>query len=568
VKDANGNPIFVSDQDSYCVYDDANNQLGKLGIQIHQIGYAYGLKSIQNCIFYTFKIISTRNTALSNVYFGIYADIDVGNVSGGDPEYADDKLGFDKTKNFVYFYDDGVTSEWPDGKTGYFGMALFQTPKVNGVELGLTDMHYNLYNDDKDQDTIQYGIMSSAASLYNSVDGNKYFHLGTNPNLHYDDPKTIPPAGMDLVANFGSGPYTLNPNDTLTFVMAILAGNDSADIYKTYNETKKVFLNNYEAAKPPLTPTLTGAAGNNRVTLFWDDKAEKSKDSYSGQYDFEGYRLYRSVDKGIHWKLLSEYDIINNIGLDKGLQYSYTDSTVINGIEYWYTLTSFDRGDSGVASLECGLGKVPGVPNLAVVIPHSEAIGRTPVSLDSVYHIGNGKSNYLFNVKPADLPINTANTYEVGFTYTTRYERGAPSVKAEIIVGDSAKINKNYSFQFIAPNRVNLINATTGLEFDGNPKSYSPSLGTTYTVQGISDGNFKIKLSPADTVLANRPKAGDIISVNFSVQVKRFGMDTSIVVAPRDFSSLPNFLQATYDGIIFSVKPPEVIQNIYRQGRK
>ncbi|KAB2925804.1 MAG: hypothetical protein F9K22_02585 [Bacteroidetes bacterium] len=567
VKDSAGNPVIRSDQDSYCVYDDANNQRGAIGLRVIQTGYAYGLKSIQNIIFFTFQIVTTGTKTLDKLYFGLYTDIDVGDASGGVAEYADDRFGFDRSKNFVYFYDDGVTTEWPDGKTGYFGVALLKTPKVGGTELGLTDFHYNLYNDDKDHDTIQYGIYSSAASLYNSVDRNRYFHLGSATDLHFDDPATVPPTGLDLVGNLGSGPYTLNPGDTLTFVTAMLAGTDSADIFRTYAEAYKVFQNNFEAAKPPVSPVLTGVAGDRRVTLFWDDRSERSRDSYSGQYDFEGYRLYRSVDKGINWKLLADHDIVNEIGLDKGLKYSYIDSTVTNGIEYWYSITAFDRGDSGLVSLESPLGKVAGVSNLAVIVPRTNALGRVPVALDSSRHVGNGRSNYRLNVIPPDIPSLGNSTYDVSFTYSSRFAKGAPSVRMSITTGDSTKVvPEDYGFEFVAPNQVKLYNLTTGLEFAGNPKIYNAAAGTNYTIQGGTPSVLRIRLEPSDTVIANRPKAGDYVTVNFSTRVVRNGTDT--VVAPRQFSAQPDRFQSTYDGIVFSMRPPDELQNVRRDGRQ
>lgn len=563
VKDALGNAVIKSDQDSYCVYEDANNQWGALGVRVIQTGYTYGLKSAQNIIYFKFQIVTTGSVPLPKMYFNLYTDIDVGDVSGGDPEWGDDKINIDRARSFVYFYDDGISTEWPSGKTGLMGVTMLQTPKVNGTELGVTDIHYNLYDDDRDQDTVFYGIMSSAASLYNSADKNKYFHIGASANLHFDDPATIPATGMDILANVASGPYTLKPGDTLTFVTAIVAGTDSTDLYRSYNEALKVFQNNFEAAKPPATPKLSAVPGNGRVTLFWDDKAEYSKDSYSGQYDFEGYRLYRSVNKGINWTLLADHDIVNEIGLDKGLRYSYTDSSVTNGIEYWYTITSFDRGDSGLASLESPLGKVPGVQNLAVVIPRTEPLGQTPVTANAAQHIGNGKSNYLLDVKPANVDSLGGGTYDVTFTYSSRREKGTPKINATYIFGDSTKVvPTNYGFQFVAFNRVNLYDLTTGLEFSGNPKVYSPTAGTTFTLQGGNPIVLRVKLAPSDTGVSNYPKAGDYVTTNFSVRVVKNGRDT--VIAPRQFTAQPDKVQATYDGVVFSMRPQETLQNIHR----
>ncbi len=147
VKDSNGQPIVKSDQDSYCVYDDHNNTVRPLGVVVEQTGYAYGVKFAQNLLFFKFQISNQGPKDLDSLYFSLYCDIDIGDVSGGAPEYQDDRLDFDKANNFLYFFDDGATSEWAGGVTGFFGVTLLKTPTVNGVEPGVTDMHYNLYDD-------------------------------------------------------------------------------------------------------------------------------------------------------------------------------------------------------------------------------------------------------------------------------------------------------------------------------------------------------------------------------------------------------------------------------------
>lgn len=42
VKDPNGKNIILSDQDSYCVFNDSNNTVQILGIQVAQTGYSFG----------------------------------------------------------------------------------------------------------------------------------------------------------------------------------------------------------------------------------------------------------------------------------------------------------------------------------------------------------------------------------------------------------------------------------------------------------------------------------------------------------------------------------------------
>ena len=113
VKDAEGNPIFVSDQDSYCVYNDSNNTRPMLGLQVNQTGYAFSLKLVQDMIFFKFDVINRSSVSYDSLYFGLYLDMDVGNFSGGVPEYADDKVGFNRELQLAFFYDDGLSTEWP-----------------------------------------------------------------------------------------------------------------------------------------------------------------------------------------------------------------------------------------------------------------------------------------------------------------------------------------------------------------------------------------------------------------------------------------------------------------------
>ncbi|NPV12465.1 MAG: hypothetical protein HPY57_11830 [Ignavibacteria bacterium] len=560
IKDQYGNPIFKSDQDSYCVFSDSNNSKSILGLEVHQIGYTYGVKFAQNIIFYKYLVINKGKKDLDSLYFAMYCDIDVGNVSGGVPEYADDKIGFLKEKNFLYFYDaKGYSREWPDGKTGYFGVAFLRTPEVNGVQLGITDMHYNLYDDDRDIDSIQYWIMSSDPRLYNNPTlGPKYFHLGPNPNIHYDDPNTIPASGLDIVATISSGPYKLNVGDTLVFITAIIAGDDYDDAIRYLDNAYKIIEFDFEISKPPATPTLTGWAGDRRVILIWDDKAEKSKDSFSGEYDFEGYRVYKSLDKGVNWQKLADYDLPNKIGLDRGLRYSYIDTLVVNGIEYWYCVTSYDRGDTLVgASLESPLGKDTSAINTIAVIPYSKQIGRISVSSDTVAYIGTGNSNYQLIVDPTDKDELAGGTYELKFSYVQRTERGKLLTKVTPIITDSSRTEpKRYGIEFISKTQFHLIDLYTGDYIAPDPKSYLS--GATYTV----NPGMRIKIEDPDpTVPAEfKPKAGDYITLNFAATVVKNGSDTLINQRPFWL----NTPYSTPDGILFSLVPPDVIRNLSR----
>lgn len=567
INDSNGDPLFFSDQDSYCAYNDSNNTVKILGLQINQIGYAYGVSFASNLLFYKYEIVNNSSNIYDSLYFSNYVDLDLGNISGGTPEYEDDKLGFDKGKNFVYFYDsDSYSPEWPDGNVGMMGVAFLKTPEVNGDQLGLTDFHYNIYNDDRDIDTVQYGIMSSASTLFNSSFGGDYFHLGANPDLHFDDTTTIPSGGLDILANISSGPYEIHPGDTLVFYTVIVAGETKDGLFQSLDEAYKILDFNFEIAKAPSTPTLTAVSGNNSVNLYWDDEAENSLDNFSGEYDFEGYRVYRSVDKGITWTLLADFDIINDIGLDRGLQYSYTDIGVVNGIEYWYSVTAYDRGGDALESLESSKGSNADAKNLEIVIPVSTALGRTPVSSEDVIHSTGGLSNYVLDVLPADLESLAENNYDIGFSFISKTEKGKLKTQLTYEVVDSSRsLSHRYGIAFKINGIFDIVDLTTGdvLREDIN---YTPRAfpGALYSSNGSIIPGIEIHIydpnpsAPIDSL----PAAGDLLTLNFAVNTVKNSSDS--VIANRPF--MLDKIQATTDGVAFTLTKPEIIQNVSRIG--
>lgn len=561
VKDANGNNIMLSDQDSYCVFNDSNNTVNVLGIQLAQTGYAYGSNFAKNMLFFKYELTNTSQNIYDSLYFGLHNDIDVGDVSGGSPEWGDDKVNFILPQNLAYFYDDGVTDEWPDGKTGIIGIMFLKTPEVNGIELGVTDMHYMLYNDDEvsDIDTVQYGLMSSSRSLYNSSIGNKYFHVANSSNLHFDDPSQIPASGMDIQAHISSGPYTLIPGDTLVFYTAIVAGETYDEMIEAANTAQFAMDNEFDLAKPPNRPNLYSSAGDFKATLYWDDSSEESYDKFSG-YDFEGYRLYKSTNKGLTWKRLDDYDINNSVGNNTGLQYSFIDTNVVNGFEYWYSLTAYDKGDSSFESLESAIGNTLDAVNTVSVIPRSEAIGRTSVIPIDVTNLNTGNSNYILNASTIDDESLAGNEYNTTFSIVPKKEFGELVTRVTLTITDTNAIKPyKYAIEFTASNKLNVKNITLGTTIREG-YNYNPPSALTFL---IPNGGLRIRLqdslgTPADSL----PEAGDVIAINFSMTTVRNEQDT--VINQRSYQV--DQIQTTVDGISLQLTEPEIIKSISRVG--
>lgn len=560
VKDALGKPIIKSDQDSYCVYNDSANTNQIMGIQVNQTGYAYGISFAKNMIFFKYDVINKSQNTYNGMYFNMYVDLDVGDASGGSPEYQDDKWGLDTTRNMAYMYDSkGYSADW-NSKTGYMGVSFIKTPSVNGKELGLTDCHYMVYNNDVDIDSIQYGVMSSNTSLYNSSLSSKYFHVASSQNIHFDDPSTIASSGGDLFYNAGSGPYSIKPNDTLTFYVALIAGDDLAGLQNAQLQAKKTYAANFELPKAPNRPTLGGSAGNNKSILYWDNAAELSVDAFSGEMDFEGYRIYKSKDRGLTWDKIADYDVVNTIGSNTGIQYSLVDTSVINGIEYWYSITAYDRGSTDVASLESAIGTNLQAKNTVSITPRSDAIGRDPVSAASVTHYGTGSSNYTLAVDPVDSDSLAGNSYNAGFSYIIKKEQGNLKTAVTMTVTDTAALKPyRYGFEFKSSTSLDVVNLTTGATIGKTGSNY-PTGGRSFS---FSSEGFNVKFTDASTATADeRPEAGDLITINFAVTVVKNGNDTIAAARPIGIGQK----QALTDGVLFKLTPPEIIKDVSRVG--
>lgn len=190
----------------------------------------------------------------------------------------------------------------------------------------------------------------------------------------------IPGVAEDGDFLYGSGYFPLPSGKTERFSIALLFGEDLEDITNNKVTVQQIYDNNYTFVRPPEKPTVKGVAGDGRVTLYWDDVAESSYDPsmpVGNEYDFEGYKIYRATDSGflenfiitdgkgrkVFHSPIAQFDLDNGnagyfpeaafgvsfyLGDDTGLQHVWTDTTVQNGQTYYYAVTSYDRGFSGI----------------------------------------------------------------------------------------------------------------------------------------------------------------------------------------------------------------------------
>jgi len=128
-------------------------------------------------------------------------------------------------------------------------------------------------------------------------------------------------------------------------------------------------LDRYILPAPPATPHVKIIPASNSVAIYWDEAAEFSIDPISREQDFEGYRIYRSnigddVKQISTTNQIAQWDMQgNSIGYNNGFEairlpspvsfdgdttayfYKYELNNLLNGWQYVFVITAFDRGD-------------------------------------------------------------------------------------------------------------------------------------------------------------------------------------------------------------------------------
>ena len=250
------------------------------------------------------------------------------------------------------------------------------------------------------------------------------------------------PEGLDNIFIFGSGYFSLDVGEKQRFAIAIIMGENKADMIENAEIAEWIYKMNFQFTKPPDPPRVTAVPDNNCITLYWNSISEESVDPVFGN-DFEGYKIYRSTKKGewgqaitdnhgitIGYHPLAQYDLVNehdgnhptpwangalfDMGKNTGLVHSFSDFNLLDGITYYYAVTAYNHGSiSGkVAPLESS--KSFGGPNVVEVIPNAPSAGYVSPEIDLGHVSGYATATLGVNlIDPRSVDSDTY--YEIAF---------------------------------------------------------------------------------------------------------------------------------------------------------
>ncbi|HTK31318.1 MAG TPA: hypothetical protein VL332_05095 [Candidatus Saccharimonadaceae bacterium] len=375
-------------------------------------------------------------------------------------------------------------------------------------------------------------------------------------------------ANYNIAFLFASGPFSLKAGKHERFSLALAYGGDLQELRETVNTVQLIYKANYQFAIPPPTPTVTAEAGDHRVQLAWDDVAERALDPLSNQFDFEGYRIYRSTDPNfLDPKTISngrgtgpfgngvpikQFDLIDGksgfshktvngvayyLGDETGITHTWTDTTCVNGQQYYYAVCAYDYGfDQGADSLSVYPSEnaitVHRTPrggtilpiNVVAVRPNPRVPGWTPASVDTASHVaGTGTGSVALQVVNS-TDIQGGHLYRVDFTTPS-----ADSVRAtHYSLRDSTAHTSLFSSgaDFDAQGIGPVGDGILPLVFTPLSVSVSPASG--WDPGQVTNTLLSSTYQPVLPINQKRPGFPDDITVTFDDVVR----DTSLLIFP------------------------------------
>lgn len=403
-------------QDSYYRFNDDALGSSLMGLEMTQRVLQWNYCYNEDFMYVILEITNTSTIDYSDFAFGLYVDLDVGGYTGtGENGRLEDQVVYDTSGGWAYIYDvQGYDPGW-DAETGVMGTKFLETPNDVGMTAFITDDWAFLPDNDIDR--------------YSDISSNDF-----------DTP--LPPTDQYYIQC--SGGFDFNAGTTVRVTFAIVAGKDSAEFVDNANRAQELYDANYVGPEPPKTPQLTARASDGTIYLSWDNVAESSVDPLSDEEDFAGYKLYRSSNQGKTWGKVDEDNENSCMSLDyqtlatyrvltagDPIPHQFIDTGLYNGVEYWYCLSAYDKGDTiiGVDPLQTGFGIAGEAKNVIAATPRPNPVGFYDADATVVHE-------YTGSAEPSDstvIPIIFDQSALTGEEYEVHFEESATTLYWHLI---------------------------------------------------------------------------------------------------------------------------------------
>ena len=411
----NFRPDAISHQDFVCEFFDTNTSVNgtiiqnhnPLGVKVLLQTYCYDFNFANNWVILNYKIVNVgyrgNTDPIDSVFIGLWSDAVVRNtnitIPGGTSFYNKGADGYIDTLRMAYEYDYNGD---PGFTNSYIGFKLLgTTPKPLNEETG-DRTYFTIWQFRNNTDPVYLSPLTDEKKY---VRLNGYLENGLRIDTNQINQLRQTPNNRSVLLSYGpykredGSVYRLNySQDTINIVYGLICakknGTDPAtldtdfqkqNLYTSAGWAQSAYDNGYKLPSPPNIPVVRSVIEDKMVTLYWSANSESSVDPISNITDFEGYRVYRtnpgadltlSEDLTTQLKIVGEFDsAYNNISNNTGFNYIklaspkyFTGDTTpyvyrfefpnqLNGFQYIYSVTAFDKGDvtQNLGSLESSI---------------------------------------------------------------------------------------------------------------------------------------------------------------------------------------------------------------------
>jgi hypothetical protein len=253
ITDESGDPIIVSSLDSWCQFNDLDStyhavgDTRPIGVRVTQTGYSWNFPVYEDFVFLIYEVENVSGVEISDVYLGVACDADVGDATN-------DLVGFDSDRNLGYAY----TAPPPGSDvSGYVGYDFLESPlDSTGEQLGLTA--FKIFTNqgvppDPGTDEERYLVLAG----YNHQTG------------EYDPYDEITDA-QDIRFVQCTGPFDLSPGDTAKVVVAVIAGEDTADLFLNSDVAQIVYDNGFATHDVTVVTPNGGEVLSGTTEITWN----------------------------------------------------------------------------------------------------------------------------------------------------------------------------------------------------------------------------------------------------------------------------------------------------------
>lgn len=449
-----------------------------LRTQMIMRGMAWQGSLYENFIVWVFMVRNVAEEPIIDLRMGIHIDMSFLPSFLPGIGYDADRHYYEPDLQLAYGWDDNSYEESPVGGVlgaediAWGGVVALEMPgpseKVEAYDAshfwegqstesgsgGAPEMYYkwNLLNnnDPHDSDGDHFDDDFDLNGVPDAEEGGLGYYVGS---------------GADGLQIMGSGPFTLQPGEMDTLIFASVFGTSEADLISNAERAIVLYENEWEVIKAPPAPSVEVFTDDRKVVLVWGTESEEDP-------QFEGYKIYRSLDQGqswgeesftdfdggLHYIPLAQFDKVNGIkgfyqtlpeyawfdlGLDSWVPLRsvveadtiedfqlgntlmnfhegdsvnvFVDRDVINGLDYWYYIAAYDSGNKVIGPLENSAATNPYEFNNTVI-----ARPAVPVAVNDMDQI---------RVVPNPYKVN--EIWETGFKQHMLQFTGLP-VKATI----------------------------------------------------------------------------------------------------------------------------------------